>query len=116
MLYLASTNKIKKNNMKYSLILVFITLLTLTSCEDDNPTQSPITIEDQINAERPIKYVYVNNPPSGNWSFSKGGQNELNDAYAEDGYLIVISVSKHYFNLSLANEIMISKNYVSVTY
>jgi len=102
--------------MRYSLILVFITLLTLTSCEDDNPTQSPPTIEDQINAERPINFVFVSNPSSGNWSFSKGGQNELNDAYAENGYLIVISASKHYFNLSLAKEIMISKNYISVTY
>ena len=102
--------------MKYSLILVFITFLTLTSCEDDSSTQSPFTIEDQINAERPITSVYVNNPSSGNWSFSKGGQNELNDAYAENGYLIVISASNHYFSLSLAKEIMISKNSISVTY
>jgi hypothetical protein len=105
--------------MKWALALFLLVVCFSSGCNKDDQVIQPIlTIEDRINAERPMNTVVVTNPSAGNWTFSQlpGTGNPLTDAYAERGYLIVVSNSKHFFNLSLATEIIISANRVDVRY
>lgn len=93
-----------------SLILILILSSILASCKkDDSPASPQFSIESEINATRPYHYVFIINPSAGNWTFEQGGtapNNPFDDAYADHGFLIVVqSVGKEYFNLSLAKDI-----------
>ena len=102
-----------------SLAICFLLALASVSCKkDDDPTTPQFTIEDQINAARPINHIAVTDISSGNWTFQRGAgsNNPLDDAYAERGYLVVRSSSSHYFNLSMAKNVFISANSVSLQY
>ena len=96
-------------------IVSVLLILTFVSCKEQGvPVQAGFSLEEQINA------VVVLNPSSGNWTFRRSGWgtdgNPLYDANAEHGFLIVTSVSKHFFNLAQAKQIMISSNTIEVRY
>jgi len=102
-------------------IVSVLLILTFVSCKEQGvPVQAEFSLEEQINAEKPINAVVVLNPSSGNWTFRRSGWgtdgNPLYDANAEHGFLIVTSVSKHFFNLAQAKQIMISSNTIEVRY
>ncbi len=103
--------------MLFRVVAICLLTVVFIGCKDsDSPTQAAPTMEERINAERPLTSVFVSNPSSGNWSFSVNGANPLKGAYAEGGYLIVESASKHYFALSLAKEVCITSHDVQLIY
>jgi hypothetical protein len=58
-----------------------------------------------------ILYI-VNNADTRNWRFGNNPNtdNPFTDAYAENGYFVVVtSVSTHYFNLSWRNKFIFTK-------
>lgn len=103
--------------MKLSLLMCVL-LLSFTSCKKDEDPVSPVfSIEEQINAARPINHIAVINVNAGNWTFDRGGTaTPLNDAYAESGYLVVQSSSTHYFNLSVARNVFISSHRIDIQF
>jgi hypothetical protein len=95
-----------------TIVVLLLFLALLMGCKkDDNSTSPQFTIESEINAARPYHFVFIINPSTGSWNFEKNGvspNNPFSDAYAEDGFLIVVTnVGKMYFNLNLAKDIEI---------
>ena len=102
--------------MKYHAFALFLLLLSYTGCKDeDNPVQSPPSIEERINAAQPITWVSIYSGTSITNQFYKNG-GTLTNAYAEKGYFIVITTSTHYYNLSLATEIEIRDHSIYLRY
>ncbi|HAP35272.1 MAG TPA: hypothetical protein DCQ28_04770 [Bacteroidetes bacterium] len=92
-----------------------MSMVTFSSCKEENSTQPIPTIEDRINAAKPITWVstYTNNNLTGQY-YSNGGN--LKDVYTEKGYLVVVDLNIHYFNLSLASEITIDRHNIYLYY
>ena len=96
-----------KKYISISFIVFFVVLLN--SCKDkDSPVNPTFTIEDQINAAKPINTVTVRNYTStgDQIGFNRGTANinTINDAYAISGYFVVKSYKDFYFNLSTAKK------------
>lgn len=99
-------------------IISIISILFFSSCKDNNPTEPSFSISQEINDARPISSIFIYRD-SGNLRFGKDPSTDtpFKDAYAENGYFIVISnVSNYYFNLSLAKQVYIYENNISIYY
>jgi hypothetical protein len=90
----------------------------LMSCKD-NPTASTPSLEDRINAAKPISSVTITYSGSGSEFFIRGTTLlDFTDAYAQNGILNVFLSygAARYFNLSQAKEVFISVNDVTIVY
>lgn len=109
--------------MKKNILLTFVILflVLLNGCKDeDSPVNSSFTIENQINAAKPINTVTVwNYTSTGNkigFDRSTSSISKINDAYAISGYLVVKSYNDFYFNLSTVKSIDVSPNSITLNY
>jgi hypothetical protein len=105
------------------LSLFIVIILFAQGCsKDDNPVQYSPSIEDQINAQRPLNTVVIyigdpNNPAALFQRQTPYYDKDLLDASARDGYLTVkSSFGTWSYNLSQANYIRISSNQVDLDY
>lgn len=108
--------------MKIIFPIIIVLFLFFQGCGgNDNPTQPSPSIEDQINAQRPINsiVVYIGDPKTAEDVFLKQNpwDKDLLDASAGDGYLNVkSSFGTWKYNLSKANYIRIGTNSVELDY
>lgn len=99
-------------------ILPIIFIVLALGCKN-NPTSSQSnlsTMVQKVNNGRPYTNILVY-ASTGN-EFYGPGQNSFQDAYAKNGYLIIIFTnnSKSYFNLSSAHEIDIYQGNLYLKY
>lgn len=109
--------RIKKS---LSYLVFFIILLNIFGCNED-PVSSYLKVEEKINAQRPLSMIRIySRVAGGNYYFSRGSDQrdgKIVDAYAESGYLIVITPHTTYsFSLSSATSIEIEKNKLFISY
>ncbi len=104
-----------KRSLSY--LVFFIILLNIFGCNED-PVSSYLTVEEKINTQRPLSRIVIYYAV-GRYYFSRGSDQDkkIVDAYAESGYLIVITPNTTYsFSLSLATSIKIEKNKLFIEY
>ncbi len=96
---------------------ILLLLLFSVACSDD-PVSPGFSIEDKINSNKPFERISIGIPDSPNYYFEKNGDgHNIVNAYAENGFLVVVSTNKeYYFNLSTAKNIETRKNYVGIQY
>lgn len=101
--------------MKKSIFPLFlVVLLVLAGCKD-NPTQPFENITQQINDARPFNSIYIDR---GDNTVSLGTDG-FEDAYAEDGYFVVVFShsakwgrdTKSFYNLSTVKEVNIQASH-----
>lgn len=99
--------------MKYLLLIFPIMMLFLAGCK--SPTQPGASIQDEINAARPISSVTVN-LPSGTKTFNNPGV--MTDAYATGGFLVVKGYGTlvYSFSLTTTTEVDVSGHLVTLDY
>ena len=110
--------------MRYLLILAFAAI-TLAGCK--SPTQPGASVEDEINAARPIQTVTVYQAPGSSVTIFQASEAAngyvgstvlLNNAYATNGFLIVVdNVGTVYtFSLSTTVEAVVVGHAVTLYY
>jgi hypothetical protein len=101
--------------MKTFCAIIFALMFAGFGCKGDNPTQPIQTIEERINAAKPITNISIfYGTDFGESFYSNGGY--LKDAYAEKGYFIVKDYTTHYYNLGLTKEVEITEHKVTLTF
>ena len=98
----------------YYLFLFVIIALLVFSCKDDEITSPTFSLENEINYAKPFDFIHIYKADTGDSHFSINGGvgfTPFQDAYAENGYLIVTVNGNviNYFNLSLVKYYQISK-------
>jgi hypothetical protein len=93
--------------------LLLLTVMFASCKKDESPASPAFSIENKVTAARPYNLISITGTAGGNWTFERGGTNPLNDAYAENGYFIVVSSSTHYFNLQLAKNVFVGSNRIA---
>lgn len=103
---------------KHLLLVGMLSTVMAPGCDKDesNPIAQWHSIENSVNAAEPIDVVRVRYQDGTFWEFGAGQTNSMSDAYAKDGYLIVVAGSTFYFNLALAASVQISGHSVYVQY
>jgi len=112
--------------MKTIIIFFSIIVFAFIGCKDeDNPIVVDNSIEGQINSSKPINDVSItyrgatqSSPPYSLMYFHRSfTPPTLDDAFAENGYLVVKSLSKtHFFPLQTAKIITIENHYIKIEY
>jgi len=103
-------------------MLPLLIVLFFLGC-DKNPVEPDASVEERINGNRPFNEIIVYHPEF-TYVFSKYDEDawkRISEAYAEDGYLIVITKDNfeektYYFNLLSAKKLETFKGKINITY
>ena len=110
----------KNKTIKY--LLSFLFVIILAGCGKD--AVSPVyPIDEKVNENRPFKRIVVYRMAS-TQIFTKYSDNpweRIYDAYAEDGFLIIVSGNgsertNHFFNLLSAQKLEMRRGEINITY
>ena len=98
----------------FFLFAIVILAFCVFSCKEDDITNPTFSLENEINNAKPFEYIHIYKADTGDSHFSLNGGvgfTPFEDAYAENGYLIVTVNGNvnNYFNLSLVKYYQISK-------
>ena len=99
----------------FNYLILILMLLSFISCDSD-PTSPNLSIEDKINAQKPITSIFIGKYGSTGYYFSSATRG-FDDAYAEDGFFVIKSGKEYlYYILATANEIKITEHHISIYY
>ncbi|MGE5679318.1 MAG: hypothetical protein ACM34K_00420 [Bacillota bacterium] len=106
--------------MKKMLFVFLISISVIfTSCkgDDDGVSPNPPSIEQKINEARPFSDVKITLNEKDLCCYERTvNDTSPFDAFAENGYFIVSTYKKEYFNLSLAKQIIVNKGAILIKY
>ena len=104
-------------------IFVILLFATVFNCGSRNPSSSDSTeddsqetIEEAINAAKPIAWIVIERPSGHKAEYTKTGEgnsSEFTDAYAIGGFFVIIGpYDTKYISLTNAYVVLIDKDYV----